>query len=151
MTKSTPRVFLSYSYGDERSRQIVDVLRRMLDERGVAVWDDRMIEPGADWAQVIDEALCRAEAFVLLIPPESERSPRLYFDIGAAASRAAETPGQVRLIPILVHGAGRSELPRRLLRWSGLDAGDLPPQEVAQEISRVLLACEAGEGEAACA
>ena len=99
MTKDThgKRVFLSYAHGNERSREIADSLLRVLDEKGIAAWDDRMIEPGSNWAELIDDALHQARTFVLLIPPESERSPRLYFDIGAAASRAAEKPDEVLL------------------------------------------------------
>jgi len=135
-------VFLSYARSDHRSREIADQVLRVLGENGVTAWDDRMIEPGSNWAELVDEALSHARMFVLMIPPESQRSARLYFDIGAAVARATEAPDEVRLIPILVHGDGRSELPRRLMRWSAIDSADLPVGDVAEEIGKAVLRWE---------
>ena len=48
-----------------------------------------------------------------------------------------------------MHGDVRSELPRRLLRWSGFDAADLPAEQAAEQIGRVVLQWEERDREKA--
>src|SRR5216683_2339947 len=63
-------VFISYAHKDDQD--FLDLLLSHLSwlrRRGVDLWDDRQIEPGAKWRESIQRALDRAQVGVLLVSP----------------------------------------------------------------------------------
>jgi hypothetical protein len=64
-------VFVSYSRADRVWKErLLTHLAPLTRERGLRIWDDSLIEPGALWRNEIGEALRRARAAVLLVSPD---------------------------------------------------------------------------------
>lgn len=75
-TDTPLRLFFSYSHKDERFRNELGNHLKILERLGlIASWYDRLIRPGQDWADVIDENLKRADLILLLVSAAS--SPRI--------------------------------------------------------------------------
>lgn len=110
MRKYTMKVFLSYAYADELlARRIAEGLK----EAGFDVWYDRSeILPGENWADKISRALRESEAMVVLITPESLRSPNVQWEIGYALG---DKSYKKRLIPVVV--GSPDNLPTEGLPW----------------------------------
>ena len=54
------RLFYSYSHQDETLRNELETHLKILERQGlIATWNDRLIRPGQDWAEEIDENLER--------------------------------------------------------------------------------------------
>jgi hypothetical protein len=62
------RVFISYSHEDDRWRErLVMALKPYARSEQVELFDDRSIQPGADWRQTLDTEVARANVAVLLV------------------------------------------------------------------------------------
>ena len=62
------KVFISYAHADEAHRKtLAKHLSALEDEGLIAVWHDRKITGGREWAGAIDDALRSADIVLLLI------------------------------------------------------------------------------------
>lgn len=125
------RVFVSYLASEAGTLAAV---LQALEESGL-MFGPRTTGDGEEWYASIEEALKEAQAFVFLITPRFQRSRWTQFEVGVAASRAAASPG-VRIVPVLTAGARWSDVPRALSGHRGIDANQLPANEVVKRIAR---------------
>ncbi len=64
-------LFVSYAREDETlCRELEKHLRPLSQQRLISLWHDRLIEPGANWVQEIDERLKMASVILLLVSPD---------------------------------------------------------------------------------
>lgn len=68
MAADRQRIFVSYSHSDVQwLRKLTLVLDPLVRGHQIDLWDDRRIQPGAQWRSEIDEALDAADVGVLLV------------------------------------------------------------------------------------
>jgi hypothetical protein len=92
--------FISYAHKDARWMRRIS---RSLREYGLGIWTDEGIPVGAPfWARVIEEAIQSSACVVLLMTPNSKKSP--YVDKEMAC---ADTYG-VPVIPVLCEGSAQT-------------------------------------------
>jgi len=96
------KIFISYSHKDEAIKDELVTMLAGLQNRGIVdTWQDRLIEPGAEWNQAIQNAMDECDLALLLISPDyiasrfiqQEEQPKLL-------QRRQEM--QLRVIPIIV-------------------------------------------------
>src|SRR6266699_2306714 len=95
-------VFCSYVHEDEMWLRKVQTHLSLLERQGlISFWHDRLITPGTDWAQAIDEHLETASVILLLVSANFFASDYCY---GIEMQRALErhAANEAQLIPILV-------------------------------------------------
>ena len=64
-------VFYCYSHKDERLRDALEAQLSLLRRQGIiASWHDRRIQPGTNWAGMIDAHLDSAGIILLLVSPD---------------------------------------------------------------------------------
>jgi hypothetical protein len=64
----TPKIFISYSHKDEKFKDELVKMLAGLQRRGVIdAWQDRRIEPGAEWFNAIKKAINECDIAVLLV------------------------------------------------------------------------------------
>src|SRR5262249_22689786 len=103
-----------------QDRRVARDIKNRLDYAGLEVWwDETSLVPGADWVHEIQKAISQADAFVVLVGPESQ-SAWVRTETAAALSRALENP-TFRIIPVLLPGAKSDDLPPLLQSRLGLD------------------------------
>jgi|GEM_PF-6795705 len=106
MNAATPvEIFISYAPEDENWLQKLDRHLKMLKRQGrITVWDDRLVVPGTDWAQIHAHHLESATLILLLISPHFINSDRCYDgDMQVALKRQAAHEALVipiRLCPV---------------------------------------------------
>jgi hypothetical protein len=108
-----------------------------LDSKGLRIWSDREIRSGERWAEAIEKALTDAKIYLVFVSPESLASRSANFEMGVAASRAAQSL-DVRLIPILLKGARWQDIPRLLQGRIGIDAKNLTAGQIAESLRNLL-------------
>jgi TIR domain len=124
------RVFISYSHRD--SAHVARIFRA-LSELDVAAWTDQQIRAGDSWMSEIESALNEAKVIVLCVSPSFLASDWAQLEIGVALSRARES--DIRVIPLILTD---TVLPDALKRFQYLDARKLSPEQVADEIKKVV-------------
>jgi hypothetical protein len=95
-------IFFSYAHEDEPLMN--DVRRQLIvyERNGrILKWHDRMIPPGAEWRDRIDERLESAQIILLFMSPHFIESQYCYEVEGEAALRRHKA-GQARVIPIVL-------------------------------------------------
>jgi hypothetical protein len=98
-------VFCSYAHEDEVWLRGVEKHLSLLKRQGrIALWHDRLITPGTDWAKTIDTHLETASIILLFISADFLASDYCY---GIEMKRALERQeaGEAQVIPILVRSA----------------------------------------------
>lgn len=86
-------IFISYRRSD---RELVAHIVRKLEERGASVWYDAEIEGGADWREIIVEALSSSDMLVIFFSEACNQSRQLKKELAVADNM--EKP----VIPILI-------------------------------------------------
>ncbi len=103
------KVFISYAPVDaELARRVADVLRAS----GFQVWDNSQILPGDNWGAKLAEALQDSEAMVVLLTPNSLRSPNIQFEVGYALGNRDYKD---RVVPVIA--APPDQLPNEDIPW----------------------------------
>lgn len=74
-------IFISYRRTD---RELVAHIVRKLEERGAAVWYDAEIEGGADWREIIVEALSNSDMLVIFFSEACNQSRQLKKELAVA-------------------------------------------------------------------
>lgn len=96
------KVMFSYSHRDEAVRDELEVhLAALRRQRQIETWHDRRIEPGTDFAGVIDENLEDADVILLLISPYFLASDYCY-EIEMTRALERHEAGEARVIPIIL-------------------------------------------------
>ena len=73
------RVFISY--GHDKNREIVNIIKDRLKERGHNPWIDSVeIAPGNDWRRKIESGICESNKFLAFISKHSVRVPGVCLD-----------------------------------------------------------------------
>jgi len=134
MPDTEPKIFISYAHSDQDT---VEAVTRALDSKGLRIWSDREIRSGERWAEAIEKALTDAKIYLVFVSPESLASRSANFEMGVAASRAAQSL-DVRLIPILLKGARWQDIPRLLQGRIGIDAKNLTAGQIAESLRNLL-------------
>jgi hypothetical protein len=105
------RVFVSYAHVDEPMRIELGKHLSVLEREGlVAAWHDRMITPGADWANEIDSAIERSEIVLLLVSADFVHS-RYCYEIEMRQALERHRSGLAVLIPVLLRPVAAGAMP----------------------------------------
>ena len=115
-------VFISYSRAD---RSFVKKLAAGLAERGRSTWVDwQDIPPGADWMTEVESAIDSANAFLLVLSPDSTHSYICSTELLHAVH------GNKRIVPVLCRDVVGSEVPDEAakLNWIMFRGDDDPGQ-----------------------
>ncbi len=92
-------IYVSYKLEDRNlAKQLADELEQLGHQ---PVYDAVALSPGENWRQVLIEALCRADAVVVLLTERALGSPFVLGEIGAARA-LCHTFGELLLLPVLV-------------------------------------------------
>jgi len=118
------RVFISHSHSDEGwVRQFAS----SLEQHGVDVWlDYHSLQWGESITEAVEKGLRESSVIVLLVTPDSIKSPNLFFEIGAAMGMRKP------LIPVVSRELDPSMLPASLRERNYLVKGT--PETTAQEL-----------------
>ncbi len=65
------QIFISYSHKDQKwLEKLQIILKPLVRDNKVSLWDDTKIQVGTEWKKEIEEAITRARVAVLLVSPE---------------------------------------------------------------------------------
>jgi len=110
-------VFISYASAD---REVARAVADELEQRGLAVWWDRVIPPGRQYDEVIEEHLASARCVVVLWSAAAAASKWVRIEAGEALRRD-------RLVPALIEAEVRIPL-----EFSRVQAADLSTWQAGQ-------------------
>lgn len=104
-------IFFSYAHEDD---VLMDAVRRQLIvyERNnrILKWHDRMIQPGTEWEQEIDERLLEAAIILLFVSPHFLESKYCYeTEVEVALDRHAR--GDAHVVPVILRPCAWEEAP----------------------------------------
>lgn len=144
------KVFTSYSHKDEDLREELDVHLAMIKRQpAVDVWNDRSINPGAEWDDAIKEELNTADIILLLFSPRFLAS-RYIQDIEMKTSMERHKKGEAIVVPIILKRCDWTEtefqalqaLPRDAKPITSFDDMDEAFYNVANELKGVITAVQ---------
>lgn len=98
------RVFISYAHVDEALRAGLRAHLAALEREGlVRAWDDRDIDGGDDWAEVIETRLNQADVILLLVSADFINSQYCYGkELARALERNADPADRAIVIPVIL-------------------------------------------------
>lgn len=111
MTEEPIKVFFSYSHEDEKLKDELIKHLSILQRQGtVSVWNDRLIPPGSEWDQEIDDQLNSADIILLLVSPDFLASDYCW---GIEVKRAMQRheAGEACVIPVLLRHVDWKDAP----------------------------------------
>lgn len=121
-----PKAFISYSLADKDSAQH---LTEELKRRGVQVFSmDNLVSPGEPWASKLQNAIEGSDLFLMLVSPDSERSPWIATETAFALTQAQR--GRTRVVPVLL--GKKVEPPALLQHLQGIEFFD--PQRSGRQL-----------------
>jgi O-acetyl-ADP-ribose deacetylase (regulator of RNase III) len=149
-SKGVP-LFISYSHLDENLRIQLGNHLTPLEHRGlITAWQDRMITPGDEWAEVIDDKICEAGVILLLVSSDFMASK---YCIQNEMKRALERhqAGECTVIPVILRSvlwksmpfAGLQALPKDgkpVAAWPDADSALMNVAEGVEAAIETLLA-----------
>ena len=143
-------IFVSYSHGDEGSKNLIVSHLRAAEHQGeLAVWDDQRLGGGDDWRDGIDSALGSADIGILLISQHFLSSPFIIDDDVKSLLQRKQREG-LRFYPVLLSSCNwkaidwLERLDVKLLNARPLDSFDDAQREsqasiIAAEIADLLV------------
>jgi TIR domain len=138
-----PRVFLSYAGSDS---QAAARLVRHLQDEGVDVVTTKDVSPGQSFASFVIDRIESADAVLVLVSPESERSEWVQAETSLALANAIRDSSTL-VVPVIVDK--RTAVPSPLEHIQPLDLSN--PETSAYELDRfveqIARRGAAGEGE----
>ncbi|MCB2263891.1 MAG: toll/interleukin-1 receptor domain-containing protein [Candidatus Thiosymbion ectosymbiont of Robbea hypermnestra] len=121
-------VFLSYSHQDE---PWVSEFAAALRAGGVKVWfDAEDLALGERWQDRLQEALRESRALVIVLSPNSIRSPWMFFELGAAVA------DNKKIIPVLLDDMDWNRVPIPLREFQALKGQS--PEEAGNKVAEAL-------------
>jgi hypothetical protein len=96
------KVFISYAHADEAHRKtLAKHLSALEDEGLIAIWHDRKITGGREWAGAIDDALRSADIVLLLISADFLASDYCN-DVELTEAMRRHDAAQTRVVPVIL-------------------------------------------------
>jgi hypothetical protein len=92
-----------------------------------------MMRGGAEWELEIEKAITEAKVLILCLSPSFLATDWAQVEIGIALTRSREA--NVRVMPLILEG---SEMPPILRRFQFLDARNMPADQVAASIQKIV-------------
>lgn len=130
MKNDSPSVFLSYARHDE---PLARELASGLSDRGLSVWRDESLAPGAVWDVAVRDAIEKSVIYVVVITSMFLESRFATLELGALLS-ASRKKGRI-LIPVLVPPVDFSQLPANLASFQALRLVDDDVGRLADQIA----------------
>ncbi|WP_138497838.1 TIR domain-containing protein [Nostoc sp. PA-18-2419] len=96
------KVFFCYSRKDEKLRdELVSHLAHLIKSRYITIWYDRLIEPGLNWQNEIEDQLRTADIVLLLVSADFLASNYCY-NIEMSLALDRHNRGEVCVIPVIL-------------------------------------------------
>lgn len=125
--------FISYAHADA---VIAKALAGRLTKEEIAVWlDENEVTPGNHVATTLADGVAHSCVFLLLVSPESLKSPWVSFEVDRALERA-QSAGQV-LIPLLTSGVTHRDVPEKLQSIVSFPLGNSPHESFPRVLDAV--------------
>jgi hypothetical protein len=128
---ATLPVYLSYAAADEK---VAEQVRRRLRTDGFGVFDPADVRLGENWAQAISQGLEQARAMVILLSPDSVKSPNVLHEIGFALG-SKNFDG--RVLPVIVKPTAEIPWFLQTMKYLRITHGD-PGMQVARALKQVM-------------
>ena len=126
-----PIVFLSHKSDD---KPYVEAIANRLQEKGIDVWLDKWnLVPGEPWQEAIEDALQSCGSCVVFVGP-SGLGPWQNEEMRAAVERRVAEPGVFRVVPVLLPGAKKTDLPKSLVRATWVEFGNPDDDDAFQRL-----------------
>jgi hypothetical protein len=139
-------VFYSYAHEDDELRKkLITFLGPLRQQKKIAEWHDRNIEPGALWDKEIRMELSQANLILFLLSPEFLDSDYCFgVEVQTALDRMKR--GEAKVVPILLRPclwdysvfSALQIIPRDAKAVRSWDSLDEALRNVAQEISKIV-------------
>src|SRR2546423_11208397 len=95
-------LFCSYSHKDAELRDHLEKHLSHLKHNGlISIWHDRLLDPGDNWKDQIDEHLERARIILLLVSADFLASTYPH-DIEAKRAMERHSDGNARVVPVIL-------------------------------------------------
>lgn len=105
------RAFVSYAHVDtEHLKDLHTALSPLIRLQKLQLWDDRSIDAGTEWREVIFQQLAEADIILCLVSPSFVASDFCYVEEFAAALKAHQK-GDLTIVPIMIRSVDWSDLP----------------------------------------
>jgi hypothetical protein len=129
---ATSTVYLSYAPSDKK---VADQILRRLRVDGFGVFDPIAdVRLGENWAQAISQGLEQARAMVILLSPDSVKSPNVLHEIGFALG-SKNFDG--RVLPVIVKPTAEIPWFLQTMKYLRITHGD-PGLQVARALKQVM-------------
>jgi tetratricopeptide (TPR) repeat protein len=130
------KVFFSYAHEDEAHRKtLANHLSALEDEGLIAVWHDRKIKGGREWAGAIDEALRSADIVLLLISADFLASDYCN-DVELTEAIRRHDAAQARVVPVILRSCDWEH--SRFARFNALPPDGVPVVEAEHPDQRFM-------------
>lgn len=101
------RIMLAYKRDAVPDEDVLHFLEAELARRGAAVFIDRHLKPGMEWAREIEQQIRSSDIVIPLLSQASVQSEMLSLEVEIAKEAALENNGKPYLIPVRVNFEGR--------------------------------------------
>lgn len=126
-TAMPQKVFLSYAHEDEVHRETLGKHLCALEREGlIAIWHDRMISGGREWAGAIDNALTSSDIVLLLISADFLDSDYCN-DVELTEAIRMHDAGRARVVPVILRSCDWEH--SKFARFNALPLDGLPAVE----------------------